>query len=184
MPRHEPCRPSICSQMASMGGSRVPMFPSLFLGHGEGTGQVVRRSTWSSVTFGGWVKSWGAGRNQGLHEGEKRQRLNVSLDPSLPGTCMVMSTVGCGREGPTLPPRPHFSHSTSWWFVFTYGVTPRLFLPSFSLHPLGNISPLPAGSLQPPRDWPAWFFQLDQRHQQRCVSPWGSRGEISEYAPH
>lgn len=59
------------------------------------------------------MKSWGAGRNQGLHEGETRQRLNVRLDPSSSGTCMVMSTVGCGREGPALPPRSHFSHSAS-----------------------------------------------------------------------
>lgn len=59
------------------------------------------------------MKSWGAGRNQGLHEGEKRLLLNVSLNPSSSRTCMVMSTVGCGPEGPTLPPRSHFSHSTS-----------------------------------------------------------------------
>lgn len=58
--------------------------------------------------LGGCVDSWetgrragGAGRNQGLGAGEKRQKLGVSLAPS--SACTVVPTAGRGRAGHTLP---------------------------------------------------------------------------------
>lgn len=101
MPGHEPH-----SQMAQHGGQSGSYISSFSPGRGGSTGQVIRRSTWSSVTLGGRMESWRSWQKSGTGEGEKRQTLTMSLDPSQSGTCIVMSTAGCGQEEPHDPPGP------------------------------------------------------------------------------
>lgn len=145
MPGHEPR-----SQVAQHGGQSSSYISSFSPGRGGSTGQVIRRSTWSSVTLGGRMESWGSWQESGTGEGKKRQTLNASLDLSQSGICTVKSTAGCGREGPHDPPGPIsvIPAAGAWWSGFTCGVIPLLFLPAFSLLPLGNISPLATGSRQ------------------------------------
>lgn len=149
------------------------MFPSLCLGHREGTDQVVRRSAWS---LGTGEELGELAEVQGLSKG--RRDRSSEWAQTFPGRdlhgqahCRVAArpprTCGIRVVGVYL-----LNDSASFLF-FSHCFHQETFL---------RVPWQPAVSQSPARL--AWFFQLDQKQGQRHVNPWGSQGEISDCFSH